>query len=330
MALISVIIPVYNVEKYIARCVDSILAQSFTDFEVVLIDDGSPDNCGEICDRYAGVNKRIHVIHQRNRGLSAARNVGIDWAFRESDSKWLTFVDSDDWVHERYLETLFVSAIKDKTEISVCAFEQTEGNSIRVDMDQLKSIVLSPDDFYYECNVLATIACGKLYRKECFMNVRYPENKIHEDEFTTYKILFQYSGISFVKAPLYSYFINENSITKSKWNPDRMLSIQAAEEQLDYFKKNGFTQAWRRRTESYVCVIANQIECLKFYSGTNKKEYLRLLRKKLRQALLKYRHQILFHNNKWIYEQAYPRIMYIYWILAAQLGKLRRKRRCQN
>ena len=103
MALISVVVPVYNVEKYIHQCIDSILSQTFTDLELILVDDGSPDRCPQICDRYAEQDQRIHVIHQKNGGLSAARNAGIDWAFANSDSQWITFVDSDDWVHPELL-----------------------------------------------------------------------------------------------------------------------------------------------------------------------------------------------------------------------------------
>ena len=104
---ISVIVPVYKVENFIHRCVDSILCQSFQDFELILVDDGSPDSCGIICDAYARQDSRIHVIHQKNGGLSAARNSGIDWVLANSDSHWLSFVDSDDWVHPDFLKAVF-------------------------------------------------------------------------------------------------------------------------------------------------------------------------------------------------------------------------------
>ena len=112
MPQISVIVPVYKVEPYLRRCVDSILAQTFTDFELILVDDGSPDNSGAICDEYAQKDARVHVIHQENGGLSAARNAGIDWVFAHSDSQWLTFVDSDDWVHPEYLERLYHAVLE--------------------------------------------------------------------------------------------------------------------------------------------------------------------------------------------------------------------------
>ena len=105
MPQISVIVPVYKVEAYLARCVDSVLAQTFSDFDLILVDDGSPDNSGAICDEYAEKDPRIVVIHQKNGGLSAARNAGIEWAFAHSNSQWLNFIDSDDWVHPEYLDS---------------------------------------------------------------------------------------------------------------------------------------------------------------------------------------------------------------------------------
>ena len=116
MSNISVIVPVYKVERYIRRCVDSILTQTYPDFEVVLVDDGSPDGCGRICDFYAQNDGRVHVIHQKNGGLSAARNAGIDWVTANSDSRWIAFVDCDDWVHDEFLRKLYSAA-----EQNVCA-----------------------------------------------------------------------------------------------------------------------------------------------------------------------------------------------------------------
>ena len=110
MPEISVIVPVYKVEQFIHRCVDSILLQSFYDFELILVDDGSPDQCGAICDAYAAADNRIHVIHQKNGGLSAARNTGIDYVMANSKSHWLTFVDSDDWLHPDFLKVLYTTA----------------------------------------------------------------------------------------------------------------------------------------------------------------------------------------------------------------------------
>ena len=129
MPEISVIVPVYKVEQFIHRCVDSILLQSFYDFELILVDDGSPDQCGAICDAYAAADNRIHVIHQKNGGLSAARNTGIDYVMANSKSHWLTFVDSDDWLHPQTLEVLLKAAEENNSRVSVCGYRETVGEN---------------------------------------------------------------------------------------------------------------------------------------------------------------------------------------------------------
>ena len=122
MAVISVIVPVYKVEPFLRRCVDSILGQSFRDFDLILVDDGSPDSCPCICDEYEDQDPRVHVIHQKNGGLSAARNTGIQWALRNSDSQWLTFVDSDDWIHRDFLQLLLNAAVTQHVDLALCGF----------------------------------------------------------------------------------------------------------------------------------------------------------------------------------------------------------------
>ena len=122
MSKISMIVPAYKVDSYLHRCVDSILAQTFADYELILVDDGSPDGCGTICDDYLLRDERIIVIHQQNGGLSAARNSGIDWAFACSDSEWISFVDSDDWTHCQYLELKYKTEKEAEIEGSTCAF----------------------------------------------------------------------------------------------------------------------------------------------------------------------------------------------------------------
>ena len=126
MVEISVIVPVYKVEKYIKRCIDSILIQTFQDFELILVDDGSPDKCGQICEEYSQKDKRIVVLHRENGGLSAARNTGIEWIFENSRSQYLTFIDSDDWIHPQYLEILLQVLKKNNVAVSVADFKSVK------------------------------------------------------------------------------------------------------------------------------------------------------------------------------------------------------------
>ena len=208
MPQISVIVPVYNVEPYLRRCVDSILAQSFTNFELILVDDGSPDNCGTICDEYAAKDDRIHVIHQKNGGLSAARNAGIDWAYANSDSRWISFIDSDDWVHTQYLELLLDACIKNHTEISSCGIKKIENEQVEdYPLISTNSDVLAPETLFTDRGRwIQAYSCGKLYRKKLWNNVQFPVGRNWEDTVTTYKVLFAVKKVSCIEAELYYFY----------------------------------------------------------------------------------------------------------------------------
>lgn len=188
MPQISVIVPVYKVEPYLHRCVDSILAQTFTDFELILVDDGSPDNCGAICDEYAAKDERVRVIHQKNGGLSAARNAGIDWAFANSDSAWLAFVDSDDWVHPQYLEKLYRAAAESGVKLAVCAYIETE-TEVRHAPAENNWREYDWKDFFVQESINSIISVNKLYAKALFSGLRYPAGRLHEDEFLSPRLL---------------------------------------------------------------------------------------------------------------------------------------------
>ena len=244
MSKISVIVPVYKVEKYIHKCVDSILAQTFSDFELILVDDGSPDNCGKICDEYSEKDDRVVVLHKENGGLSDARNAGLDWVFEHSDSGWITFIDSDDWLRPTYLEALLNAA--DGKKLSICGFQ------IATDSDHIEPYKKyglqkdTPENLYCKNNVNAVVAWGKLYPRDCFINIRYPKGKIREDEYVTYLILFKYSNIAIVDEPLYIHLKNLEGIGHSGWIPQKMDVFPAVEAQIKFFKDNGFENAYVR------------------------------------------------------------------------------------
>ena len=245
MVLISVVIPVYNVEQYLRKCVDSVLAQSFQDFEIVLVDDGSSDMCGKICDKYMVADSRVHVIHQDNGGLSAARNSGIEWALKNSDSKWITFIDSDDWVCEDYLESLLCTVESTGCFVAVGGLRaiDEDGNLI-FDRCECNMSVCPPEHIFCNYYSLATWACGKLFLKADFEKVRFPLGKFFEDRHTTHKILFKYQNVACVNHSTYIYFIarSGNITNKSgvKHALDRMSGLCC---QIDYFLNYGFNKA---------------------------------------------------------------------------------------
>lgn len=240
MPTISVIVPVYKVEPYIHQCIDSILAQTYTDFELILVDDGSPDNCGMICDEYAKQDDRIRVIHQENQGLSAARNAGIDIA----KGDYLTFIDSDDLVKENYLERLYQLLIEYHAELSVCdmySFQDGEEISGKTDSDEERISLMAGRDaclsIYRMDGRVPVMACGKLYSAKLFTDIRYPVGMIHEDDATTPKLLYRAKRVVIASDKLYGYRTRPDSITGRAFTAKRFDSITAVQSCVDFFQK---------------------------------------------------------------------------------------------
>ena len=260
MGVISVIVPVYKVEPYIQRCIDSILAQTFTDFELILVDDGSPDCCGEICDEYTLRDSRVFVIHQKNGGLSAARNSGIKWALENGDSEWVTFIDSDDWVDTQYLSFLFKACTDCQTDISSCLYQRVNTNLSEKYEYQVN--LLTPQDALVNGNNgLDARACGRLYRISLFKSARFPVGMNMEDFWLIPEILLNVERVACVNFPLYYYFINGKSITQ-RANYSLYLNAWAGyEKQIKLFAAKGYTDLLRLQINSY---IQNVCSCIGF------------------------------------------------------------------
>lgn len=245
MPTISVIVPVYKVEPYLHRCVDSILGQTFTDFELILVDDGSPDNCPAICDEYARKDSRVHVIHQENGGLSAARNAGIDYCISQDQSQYISFVDSDDYILPLYLEKLYLALVENGADVSICGkytfcnqdylnCTQNFSDNIILDNKQACRFIYTPEKHH----ATFVTAWAKLYKKELFSNIRFPVGKLHEDQFTTYKILYTAHIIVEIGDCLYGYFTNENGIMHSRFTLKRYDDLVAIDEAIAFFQKH--------------------------------------------------------------------------------------------
>ena len=325
MALVSVIVPVYKVEPYLHRCVDSILAQTFTDFELILVDDGSPDRCGEICDEYAAKDSRIHVIHQKNGGISAARNAGIDWAFANSDSEYLSFVDSDDWVHEKYLEMLYKAVVTTQADFSQCSFVTTTeeiqdcfiGESIHL---------ISPKEQYI--NWYCPFACGKLYSKKTFETLRYPVGIVYEDLTIWYKLLFSFSSVANVNEPLYYYFQRDDSIMNCAWTPKNLTRMEAWDAQMVFFNKMGDRELIEKATERYCRVAHHEYEAIEQstrLTNKEKKKYKAVMVRKFRRILIN-NHQEVKNNPFyfWLRSIAFPKLDWIYWLFRSIPDRIKR------
>ena len=328
MAKISVIVPVYKVEPYIHRCVDSILGQTFTDFELILVDDGSPDNCGVICDEYARKDSRIHVIHQENGGLSAARNAGIDWAFANSDSKWLSFIDSDDWIHRSYLDILVCSAVRFDAGISGCGLFRTEQMVEDSEISDGEFLSMDVQRAYADYYGMCMTACCKLYRKDLFRNVRFPVGKLHEDCYITHIPLFQAEKVAVSESKMYYYYSNPGSITRMKWSEKRLQEIEAHEQRAAWLKEHHYEMAYRKEIEVYVMTIYEQTEVLAKLCAEDKAylPHFKKLRKKLLAELKNAKALGLYAFEReylWMYLMAYPALPV--WRFGQWLRRLRNK-----
>lgn len=246
-----------------------------TNWELVLVDDGSPDGSGAICDRYAAEHENITVIHQENGGVSVARNIGIEYALKHGDleNNWINFIDSDDFVHPKYLEYLYRAAKEAGTKISCCGFVRTSSSRICQDDDKaFRWDCLAPEDYWCEKFTSPIVAWGKLYRLCCFKGIRYPVGKIYEDDFTTYRILFHSTHIAITYSRLYFWYINPHSITMGGWSPAYQDAIEAVEEQIAFFEKNRYRRAHKKATTEYYKRALNHAYCIKEQSP--KHDYL--------------------------------------------------------
>ena len=324
MPKISVIVPVFNVEKYLGRCIDSVLKQSYSDFELILVDDGSDDKSGLICDQYSASDQRIHVIHQTNMGLSSARNTAIDWVFRYSDSRWLTFLDSDDWLHPQMLKQMLDAAVQTGSAVSICKFVESDGSEPEPIAYLPQPRTISPEELYVQDVVTASIACAKLYRRDCFSEIRYPVEKIHEDEYVTHRILFRFLSVAVIDAPLYYYFVNPGGITKSAWTPKRFQGLDALKEQISYYRLHGFQRAQATCVRNYVNCALQQQEIIadSQLSEKEKRQYRRSINSSLARVIRENKSVFPVEKNYWIYELVFPHEMKMYWSLVALRKKI--------
>lgn len=234
MPTLTVIVPVYKVELYIRRCIDSILKQEYVDFELILVDDGSPDKSGEICDEYAIKDCRIKVIHQKNGGLSAARNSGIDIAKGE----YITFIDSDDYIHPKMFSTMIYNMEKFDAQISICSLLRTTKDSENTKISfEYKTLSNIESLKILHSQISFITAWGKIYKTDLFQGVRFPEKKYHEDEFTTYKLFYNSKKIIYTEDKLYFYYTNPESITQSSFSEKNLDALDAFAERIAFFTK---------------------------------------------------------------------------------------------
>lgn len=233
---ISVIVPVYNVEKYLPTCLDSLLGQTYQNLEIILVDDGSTDNSGKICDEYAEKDSRIQVVHQENGGLSIARNSGLEYAAGE----YVSFVDSDDWMSQNAFRILYQGLKKYHAQCSVGRFTHVMDKEGKLSYEKREKCQVRCDDSREAMKhalLRGSSACNRLFERALFQDVRFPEHKTNEDEIAILRVYEKCSRVVFLDKYTYFYRRRPNSITTSTFSVKNLDFYYNTLENLKYIKQ---------------------------------------------------------------------------------------------
>lgn len=239
--LISIVIPIYDIQEYLKSCIDSVIVQTYANLEIILVDDGSPDDSPRICDEYAKKDGRIKVIHKKNGGLSAARNAGL----KAAKGEYVAFIDGDDYIASNFIEVLYKTCKDTGADISCTSFYRVYSGKLvapykKSDAQSFNNLEAIRDIFtaHSLCEVMTW---NKLYRRTLFADndIEFPVGKLHEDNFTTYKLLYFAHTIAFVNQPLYYYIQRDDSIMGRLFNERRLGVFEMFDEARDFFASKG-------------------------------------------------------------------------------------------
>lgn len=270
--LISIIVPVYNVEKYLNKCIDSIISQTYKNLEIILVDDGSPDNCGTICDEYADRDNRIKVIHKENGGVSSARNIGI----KKSNGNWIVFVDADDWIEESYCKNMLNTAMQNEADVVLCGYNRVVGNKIEK-IDILKDTCKYDSHEYLIKTLNPQTGFGfvsrKIIKKDIIKEIEFDtEIEVGEDALFNIMMSKNIKKAIVLDEILYNYRINENSVVKrfdvnyEKKYKKAMLKIK------EHINKNGNQQEVLQNYYNFVAFHVMLIAVNYCYNPLNKEK----------------------------------------------------------
>ncbi len=324
MPKISVIVPVYNVENYLHDCLNSILAQTFTDFELILINDGSTDSSGAICDEYALKDSRIHVFHQKNQGQAAARNYGVN----QAQTDWIHFVDSDDIIHPKMLEVLFSSVTNHNVKMSLaCVSESVSAESTLeifssvvdsslqiIDVSEKTLVEFFPDSRYHS-------VCAKLISKDIILKFPFQVGRIHEDSPVICKWFVEAGKIAYSPNVLYVYIANNNSTTRTSFSMKKLDLLWAWDQQIEFYKSINYKKMQRMLEFQFFSSAS------KFYKILIDED--RKIAKKLKRYTFKNYFFVLFYSqiplNDRLYflEFFYPRTLRLYWGIRTRISKFK-------
>lgn len=290
-SLISVIVPVYKVEPYLDKCIASIVNQTYKNLEIILVDDGSPDKCPEMCEAWAEKDSRIKVIHKLNGGLSDARNAGLEIAKGE----YIAFVDSDDWVEKKYIEFLYQAIIQTGTEMSACQIRIIQEQEDVPDVKEQQTIIetfTTEEALYSLINGydFRAVAWNKLYKRDFLLDEKFEVGKLHEDEFFTYRIIDKCTLLAWIDTPLYNYRQRSGSIMAT-YSVRHLDALEAALGRLELLK-NKYPKLYLNDKAMY-CV-----SCLNYYCDMLNERFGEQ-RQLAKNKILNYRIQVNFSFVEW-------------------------------
>lgn len=277
--LISVIVPIYNVEKYLSKCVDSIINQTYKNLEIILVDDGSPDNCPKICDEYAKQDSRIKVIHKENGGLSDARNAGMKVATGE----YVSFIDSDDYISDDFIETLYATMKTENSDIVECDIVKFEDGTTPViekenceinsfSTEKGLSLLIAENKFHQH-------VWNKLYKSEIGLKIPFAKGKLNEDEFWTYQIFGLAEKVTKINKSMYFYLQRSGSIMGNKFNIRRLDALEAKLERQKYIEEKFPNLKKQAKIDLFgTCIFMCQ-SAMKFLKGKEKKQAKKVIKK---------------------------------------------------
>lgn len=308
--IISIVVPIYNVEKYLERCIDSIINQTYKNLEIILVNDGSTDDSGMICDNYKNKDNRIKVIHKKNGGLSEARNFGIDIA----TGTYIGFVDSDDWIETNMYERLLEKLEYNKGDISICGryIDFIDKKNI-VYKKQDTEKILNRKEALIELNSFSFFdmsACDKLYKKELFREIRFPVGKKCEDYYTMFKIFDKADKIICFSEPLYHYFQRDNSISRNIKLDTAF--IDASKMQLEFFKEKYNDIIFVAETAVAFAYISNYNKAIKYNIKISDKDSYK---EEVKKRLSYIKDNIYLSNTKKIQAFIFAKSIYIYKLI---------------
>lgn len=323
MPEISVIVPVYKAENYLRACIDSILSQTFTDFEIILVDDGSPDRCGRICDEYAERYDFVSVIHQENRGQAAARN----HAMRYAKGAWFCFVDSDDLIHPQMLEQLYHAAVSGSAPISMCRMleapnlpedfcENRPEQFTVLTMDEETLLSLHDADAYP-----AWVACAKLIRRELVEAYPFQEGRVFEDNEAVCHWVCDGGKLAAIEHPLYFYRINEGSTTKSHFGIKKLDYLWALQSITRYYDSLGYDRMRRRFFDRYVDAVISSCNGLRYM--LQQEEKVREIEKQYRKFSREQKLKPSQAQFEAMLDATHPRLIKLYWPVAGGIRTIR-------